>query len=61
MNDERRTTNSYGALWGFRPAPRLPNQVYVFDPDTGAVRVAAADFDKPNGLAFTQDGRTAYV
>jgi gluconolactonase len=31
------------------------------DPDTGAVRVVATDFDKCNGIAFTGDGKTAYM
>ena len=53
--------NSYGHLFNFRPAPRLPNHVYRFDPRTGAVRVVAADFDKPNGIAFSPDGKKAYM
>ncbi|KAF8880549.1 D-lactonohydrolase-like protein [Infundibulicybe gibba] len=51
----------YGFLNHFRPNPLLPNQVYRFDPDTGAVRVVATDFDKCNGIAFTADGQTAYI
>lgn len=39
----------------------MPNQVYRLDPDTGAVRVVATDFDKCNGIAFTGDGQTAYM
>ncbi|KAF8880553.1 D-lactonohydrolase-like protein [Infundibulicybe gibba] len=51
----------YGFLNHFRPNPLLPNQVYRLDPDTGAVRVVATDFDKCNGIAFTADGQTAYI
>ncbi|KAF9259259.1 calcium-dependent phosphotriesterase [Marasmius fiardii PR-910] len=51
----------YGFLNDFRPAPLMPNQVYRFDPDTGAVRVVADGFDKCNGIAFTADGNTVYV
>lgn len=51
----------YGFLNSFRPAPLMPNQVYRFDPDTGAVRVVADGFDKCNGIAFTADGNTAYI
>ncbi|KAF9465894.1 calcium-dependent phosphotriesterase [Collybia nuda] len=51
----------YGFLNHFRPNPLMPNQVYRFDPDTGAVRVVATDFDKCNGIAFTADGKTAYI
>ncbi len=39
----------------------MPNQVYRFDPDTGVVRVVADGFDKPNGIAFSQDGSIAYM
>ena len=39
----------------------LPNQVYMFDPDTGSVRVVADGFDRCNGLAFSPNGKTAYV
>ena len=53
--------HSYGHLFNFRPAPRLPNHVYRFDPRTGEVRVVAADFDKPNGIAFSPDGKKAYM
>jgi len=35
--------------------------VYRIDPATGEVAVAAADFDKPNGLAFSPDERHLYV
>jgi len=27
----------------------------------GPVRVIATDFDKPNGIAFSADGKTAYM
>jgi len=55
------TDPDYGHLLGYRPAPILPNQVYRFDPSTGGVRVVASDFQKPNGIAFSPDGATAYV
>ncbi|PFH47565.1 hypothetical protein AMATHDRAFT_67542 [Amanita thiersii Skay4041] len=55
------TDVTYGFLNNFRPAPLMPNQVYRLDPRTLAVRVVATDFDKPNGIAFTQDGKTAYI
>lgn len=35
--------------------------LYRFDPATGAIRIAASDFDGPNGLAFSPDGRRLYV
>lgn len=37
------------------------NHVYRFDPTTGESRIAAGDFDRPNGLAFSPDGRTLYI
>ncbi|KAK0458886.1 calcium-dependent phosphotriesterase [Desarmillaria tabescens] len=55
------TDVTYGYLFAFRPAPLMPNQVYRFDPDTGNVRVVADGFVRCNGIAFTGDGRTAYV
>ncbi|MBA3414777.1 MAG: SMP-30/gluconolactonase/LRE family protein [Chloroflexia bacterium] len=35
--------------------------VYRLDPATGACRVVAADFRRPNGLAFSPDERRLYV
>ena len=35
--------------------------VYRVDPDSGAVRIVADDFDHPNGLAFSADERVLYV
>ncbi|KAI0710560.1 D-lactonohydrolase-like protein [Earliella scabrosa] len=55
------TDVTYGFLNHFRPLPLLPNQVYMFDPDTGSVRVVADGFDRCNGLAFSPNGKTAYV
>ncbi|KAG1733913.1 uncharacterized protein EDB91DRAFT_627951 [Suillus paluster] len=55
------TDPTYGWLNGFRPEPMLPSQVYRFDPSTGQVRVVADQFVHPNGIAFTQDGKTAFI
>ncbi|KAI0079471.1 D-lactonohydrolase-like protein [Panus rudis PR-1116 ss-1] len=55
------TDPEYGFINHIRSAPLLPFQVYRFDPDTGVVRVVADGFGQPNGLAFTQDGKTAYI
>lgn len=35
--------------------------VYRIDPATGACRIVAADFDRPNGIAFSPDERRLYV
>lgn len=55
------TDPSYGFLQGFRPKPQLGDMVYRFDPRTRRLQVAADSFDKPNGLAFSPDGRVLYV
>jgi hypothetical protein len=39
----------------------MPNLVYRLDPATRAVRVVADQFLRPNGLAFSVDGATAFV
>lgn len=55
------TDVTYGWLNQFRPMPLLPNQVYRFDPVSGAVRVVADGFDRCNGIAFSIDGSLAYI
>jgi gluconolactonase len=55
------TDPSYGHLQGFRPAPALGDRVYRYDPASGGLAVAAAGFDKPNGLALSPDERVLYV
>jgi gluconolactonase len=44
------TDTIYGYVQDFRPAPGLQDQVYRFNPDTGAVTIAADGFDHPNGI-----------
>ena len=61
MVDTDFLVSSYGFLNEFRPPPLLPNQVYRLDPVTSAVRVVATDFDKCNGIAFSPDGKLAYM
>ncbi|RBR19606.1 hypothetical protein FVER53590_10940 [Fusarium verticillioides] len=55
------TDTMYGYWQYFRPVPGLQNQVYRFDPDTGALTVVADGFVAPNGLTFSPDGLHAYV
>ncbi|KAG5803080.1 hypothetical protein H9Q74_012308 [Fusarium xylarioides] len=55
------TDTMYGYWQYFRPEPGLQNQVYRFDPDTGALAVVADGFVAPNGLTFSPDGLHAYV
>jgi gluconolactonase len=35
--------------------------VYRIDPGSGSLRIVADDFNRPNGLAFTQDERNLYI
>ncbi|KAJ3882268.1 D-lactonohydrolase-like protein [Lentinula edodes] len=51
----------YGYYQHFKAEPQLPNQIYSFNPRTGAIRVVADQLDKPNGLAFSRDHKTVYV
>ncbi len=55
------TDPSYGHLQGFRPEPKLGDNVYRYDPADGQLTLVAAGFDKPNGLAFSPDERVLYV
>src|SRR6202012_1673529 len=63
-----------GALWFSDPlygisndyeggvqASEQPPALYRYDPARDALTVAASDFDGPNGLAFSPDGRKLYV
>ena len=65
---------SDGAIWftdpefgilgyyeGERATPELPTNVYRVDGATGAITIATAEVNRPNGLAFSPDERTAYV
>jgi gluconolactonase len=55
------TDPSYGFEQGFRPPPRLGDVVYRHNPRTGRTAVAAAGFEKPNGLAFSPGEDVLYV
>lgn len=51
----------YGFEQGFRPKPRLPCQVYRFDPVRNSVRVIADGFGRPNGICFSPDESIVYI
>jgi gluconolactonase len=52
----------YGFEQGHRPAPRLPNQIYRFNPADGSIRAMANGFfGRPNGICFSPDERQIYV
>ncbi|KAF4765832.1 hypothetical protein HAV15_003945 [Penicillium sp. str.  len=51
----------YGWLQGIRPKPKLPAQVYRYDPVTKAVRVIADGLARPNGISFSPDEKTVYI
>jgi gluconolactonase len=46
---------------GYQAEQELPCQVYRLDPEAGELTVVAADFDGPNGLAFSPDERSLYI
>jgi gluconolactonase len=46
---------------GGRQTSEQPPALYRFDPESGAIAVAAGDFDGPNGLAFSPDEKRLYV
>lgn len=50
----------YGYEQGYRPAPRLPSQVYRLSPN-GNIRAMADGFGRPNGICFSPDEKTVYV
>ncbi|KAL5114314.1 hypothetical protein ACEQ8H_007789 [Pleosporales sp. CAS-2024a] len=51
----------YGWEQGIRPRPRLPSQVYRFDPATKGIRAIADGFGRPNGICFSPDEKTVYI
>lgn len=55
------TDPAYGHLQGFRPEPRVDDQVYRHDPVTGETEIVAQGFDKPNGIALSAAGDRLYV
>lgn len=55
------TDPSYGHDQGYKPKPVLPNQVYRYEPCTGAIRAMADGFGRPNGICFSPDHSTVYV
>jgi len=44
-----------------KPGELGGNWVFRFDPKTNDLRVLAKDFDKPNGIAFSPDGKRLYI
>jgi gluconolactonase len=51
----------YGWEQGIRPRPKLPNQVYRYDPVTRGIRAVADAFGRPNGICFSPDEKTVYI
>lgn len=50
-----------GNYEGHKAEPELGQNVYRFDPETGATTVVADDIPGPNGLAFSPDERKLYI
>lgn len=47
---------------GHKAEPEIDgNYVYRVDPDSGAIRIVADDFNRPNGIAFSLDERRLFV
>jgi gluconolactonase len=55
------TDPCYGNEQDFRQRPKLPNQVYRFDPKNGDLRVVADGFGRPNGICFSPDESLCYI
>ncbi len=55
------TDPCYGNEQDFRQRPKLPNQVYRFDPSNGDLRVVADGFGRPNGICFSPDEAVCYI
>jgi gluconolactonase len=68
------TVKSDGTIWftdplygirndyeGTRQVSEQPPALYCFDPQSGDIRVAAGDFDGPNGVVFSPDEKQLYV
>jgi gluconolactonase len=55
------TDPCYGFEQDFRQKPKLPNQVYRYNPENGDLRVVADGFGRPNGIAFSPDERVVYI
>jgi gluconolactonase len=55
------TDPCYGYDQEFRRKPKLPNQVYRYDPQNGSVRVVADGFGRPNGICFSPDEMILYI
>lgn len=55
------TDPCYGHEQDFRQKPKLPNQVYRYNPKNGDLRVVADGFGRPNGIAFSPDESVVYI
>jgi gluconolactonase len=58
------TDPSYGIMGnneGLRQHEELPRNVYMLDPRSGKLSVAAGDFTQPNGIAFSPDEKLLYI
>ena len=58
------TDPGYGLHWNYEGDKgefELPTRTYRLDPQTGVASVVDDTLEKPNGLAFSPDGRLLYV
>ncbi|CAJ2511447.1 Uu.00g070720.m01.CDS01 [Anthostomella pinea] len=55
------TDPPYGYEQGYRPRPKLPSQVYRYNPKTKSIRAMVDGLGHPNGICFSPDERTVYI
>ena len=55
------TDPPYGLKKGTEGKEQEKNRVYRLDPKTGRVTAESEDFDRPNGLCFSPDGKRLYI
>ncbi|KIJ44419.1 hypothetical protein M422DRAFT_168160, partial [Sphaerobolus stellatus SS14] len=55
------TDSNLGFISGQKTPLTLPQQVYMFDPETSDVRVVADTFVSLNGIALGVDGKIGYI
>lgn len=55
------TDPCYGNDQEFRRKPKLPNQVYRYDPASRSIRAVADGFGRPNGICFNPEETIVYI
>lgn len=55
------TDPPYGFEQGYRPPPKLPTQVYRYNPRNKCIRAMVDGLGHPNGICFSPDEKTVYI